>query len=103
MNVCQSRHDRLEHDLRFLCRTGFKLSRQLAFEISVPNDDARRHPRDGFQRVHARLRQRGTHIHPGTNCGIGGDDTLFALVDGVVRFERMGKKKTRCSVYPVAQ
>ena len=40
-------------------------------------------------------RQRGTHIHPGTNCG--------ALVDGVVRFERMGKKKTRCSVYPVAQ
>ena len=48
-------------------------------------------------------RQRGTHIHPGTNCGIGGDDTLFALVDGVVRFERMGKKKTRCSVYPVAQ
>ena len=41
-------------------------------------------------------RQRGTHIHPGTNCGI-------ALVDGVVRFERMGKKKTRCSVYPVAQ
>lgn len=49
------------------------------------------------------VRQRGTHIHPGTNCGIGGDDTLFALVDGVVRFERMGKKKTRCSVYPVAQ
>ena len=48
-------------------------------------------------------RQRGTRIHPGTNCGIGGDDTLFALVDGVVRFERMGKKKTRCSVYPVAQ
>ena len=43
------------------------------------------------------------YIHPGTNCGIGGDDTLFALVDGVVRFERMGKKKTRCSVYPVAQ
>ncbi|MBP3428152.1 MAG: 50S ribosomal protein L27, partial [Clostridia bacterium] len=45
----------------------------------------------------------GTHIHPGTNCGIGGDDTLFALVDGVVRFERKGKKKTQCSVYPVAQ
>ena len=49
------------------------------------------------------VRQRGTHIHPGTNCGIGGDDTLFALVDGVVRFERKGKKKTQCSVYPVAQ
>ena len=43
-------------------------------------------------------RQRGTHIHPGTNCGIGGDDTLFALVDGVVRFERMGKKKTKCTI-----
>ena len=49
------------------------------------------------------VRQRGTHIHPGNNVGIGSDDTLFALVDGVVRFERMGKKKTRCSVYPVAQ
>ena len=49
------------------------------------------------------VRQRGTKIHPGANVGIGGDDTLFALVDGVVRFERMGKKKTRCSVYPVAQ
>ena len=49
------------------------------------------------------VRQRGTHIHPGTNVGIGSDDTLFALIDGVVRFERMGKKKTRCSVYPVAQ
>ena len=48
-------------------------------------------------------RQRGTKVHPGINVGIGGDDTLFALVDGVVRFERMGKKKTRCSVYPVAQ
>ena len=49
------------------------------------------------------VRQRGTHIHPGVNVGKGSDDTLFALVDGVVRFERMGKKKTRCSVYPVAQ
>ena len=48
-------------------------------------------------------RQRGTKIHPGVNVGRGGDDTLFALVDGVVRFERMGKKKTRCSMYPVAQ
>ena len=40
---------------------------------------------------------------PALNVGKGKDDTLFALVDGVVRFERMGKKKTRCSVYPVAQ
>ena len=46
-------------------------------------------------------KQRGTHIHPGTNVGKGGDDTLFALVDGVVRFERLGKDKKQCSVYEV--
>ena len=46
-------------------------------------------------------RQRGTHIHPGTNCGIGGDDTLFALVDGVVRFERKGRDKKQVSIVPV--
>ncbi|MBQ4612009.1 MAG: 50S ribosomal protein L27 [Clostridia bacterium] len=45
------------------------------------------------------VRQRGTHIHPGTNVGIGSDDTLFALADGVVRFERMGKDRKRVSVY----
>ena len=45
-------------------------------------------------------RQRGTHIHPGNNVGIGGDDTLFAKVDGVVRFERKGKDKKQVSVYP---
>ncbi len=47
-------------------------------------------------------RQRGTRVHPGLNCGIGGDDTLFALVDGVVRFERLGRDKKQCCVYPVA-
>ena len=47
-------------------------------------------------------RQRGTKIHPGTNVGRGGDDTLFALVDGVVKFERLGKDKTKVSVYPQA-
>ena len=47
-------------------------------------------------------RQRGTRIHPGVNVGRGGDDTLFALVDGVVRFERQGRDRKRCSVYPVA-
>ncbi|HAR84360.1 MULTISPECIES: 50S ribosomal protein L27 [unclassified Clostridium] len=47
------------------------------------------------------VRQRGTKIHPGTNVGIGGDDTLFAKVDGVVRFERMGKSKKKASVYPI--
>ena len=46
-------------------------------------------------------RQRGTKIHPGTNVGIGGDDTLFALVDGVLRFERKGRDKKQASVYPV--
>ena len=46
------------------------------------------------------VRQRGTHIHPGENVGIGSDDTLFALVDGKVRFERVGKDRKKCSVYP---
>ena len=45
-------------------------------------------------------RQRGTHIHPGTNVGIGKDDTLFAKVDGTVRFERWGKYRKKVSVYP---
>ncbi|SFB16482.1 50S ribosomal protein L27 [Clostridium frigidicarnis] len=47
------------------------------------------------------VRQRGTKIHPGTNVGIGKDDTLFAKIDGVVRYERMGKDKKKASVYPV--
>ena len=47
-------------------------------------------------------RQRGTKIHPGLNVGKGGDDTLFAKVDGVVKFERFGKSKTKVSVYPAA-
>jgi large subunit ribosomal protein L27 len=48
------------------------------------------------------VRQRGTRMHPGTNVGIGSDDTLFALIDGVVKFERVGKSKQRVSVYPTA-
>lgn len=48
------------------------------------------------------VRQRGTKIHPGTNVGIGKDDTLFALVDGVVRFERKGKDDKQVSVYAEA-
>ena len=47
-------------------------------------------------------RQRGTKIHPGINVGRGGDDTLFAKVDGVVRFERKGRDKKQVSVYPRA-
>ena len=45
-------------------------------------------------------RQRGTHIHPGTNVGIGKDDTLFAKVDGIVRYERKGRDRKQVSVYP---
>ncbi len=45
-------------------------------------------------------RQRGTKIHPGNNVGRGGDDTLFAKVSGVVKYERKGKGKKQVSVYP---
>ncbi len=47
-------------------------------------------------------RQRGTKIYPGLNVGRGGDDTLFAKVDGVVKFERLGRDKKKVSIYPVA-
>ena len=46
------------------------------------------------------VRQRGTHIHPGVNVGIGSDDTLYAKETGTVRFERVGKDRKRVSVYP---
>ena len=49
------------------------------------------------------VRQRGTHIHPGNNVGKGSDDTLFALVDGNVKFERMGNDRKKVSVYAVEQ
>jgi len=45
------------------------------------------------------VRQRGTKYHPGNNVGIGKDDTLFALIDGTVKFERLGKDKKQVSVY----
>ena len=48
-------------------------------------------------------RQRGTKIYPGTNVGIGSDDTLFAKVDGVVKFERKGRSDKKVSVYPVVE
>ena len=47
-------------------------------------------------------RQRGTRIHPGVNVGRGGDDTLFATVDGIVKFERLGRDRKQVSVYPAA-
>jgi large subunit ribosomal protein L27 len=46
------------------------------------------------------VRQRGTHFHPGENVGKGGDDTLFAKIDGSVAFERVGKDRRKISVYP---
>ena len=49
------------------------------------------------------VRQRGTRIHPGVNVGIGGDDTLYALVDGTVKFERKDKTRKQVSVYEIAQ
>ena len=48
-------------------------------------------------------RQRGTHIHPGTNVGIGKDDTLFAKIDGIVKYERKGRDRKQVSVYPETQ
>ena len=48
-------------------------------------------------------KQRGTHIHPGNNVGTGSDDTLFALIDGTVKYERLGKDRKKVSVYPVEQ
>ncbi|HPD90093.1 MAG: 50S ribosomal protein L27 [Clostridia bacterium] len=45
------------------------------------------------------VRQRGTKFHPGNNVGIGGDDTLFAKIDGSVKFERYDKKRKQVSVY----
>ncbi len=48
------------------------------------------------------MRQRGTKIHPGNNVGIGSDDTFFALIDGVVKFERVGKDRKQVSVYAKA-
>ena len=49
------------------------------------------------------VRQRGTKIHPGNGVGIGKDDTLFALVEGVVRFERKDKYRKKVSVYKIAE
>ena len=49
------------------------------------------------------VRQRGTKIHPGLNVGKGSDDTLFALVDGTVKFERVGTDRKKVSVYEIEQ
>lgn len=49
------------------------------------------------------IRQRGTKVHPGTNVGIGSDDTLYAKVTGTLKFERLGKDKKKVSVYPIEE
>ena len=49
------------------------------------------------------VRQRGTKIHPGNNVGIGSDDTLFALIDGKVKFERVGRDRKQVSIYATEQ
>ena len=49
------------------------------------------------------IRQRGTRVHPGTNVGIGSDDTLYAKVTGTLKFERLGRDKKKVSVYPVEE
>ncbi|BAC88765.1 50S ribosomal protein L27 [Gloeobacter violaceus] len=62
--------------------------------------------RYGGERVKAGnilIRQRGTKIHPGANVGRGSDDTLFALIEGIVTFERLGRDRKKVSVYPLAQ
>ncbi len=46
-------------------------------------------------------RQRGTKVHPGNNVGIGGDDTLYSKLDGIVKYEQIGRKRKQASVYPV--
>ncbi|MBD3169348.1 MAG: 50S ribosomal protein L27 [candidate division Zixibacteria bacterium] len=46
------------------------------------------------------VRQRGTDVHPGVNAGIGKDHTIFAKIDGIVKFERWGRSRRRASVYP---
>ena len=49
------------------------------------------------------VRQRGTHIHPGENVGKGSDDTLYALIDGKVKFERLDRNRKKVSIYAVEQ
>jgi large subunit ribosomal protein L27 len=49
------------------------------------------------------VRQHGTRIHPGKNVGLGKDFTLFAKIDGVVTFERLGKERKRVSIYPAPE
>ena len=69
---------------------------------SVKNGRDSESKRLGVKRADGQLvRQRGTKMHPGVNVNKGSDDTLYAVVDGTVKFERKGKDKKQVSVYPV--
>lgn len=63
----------------------------------------KRYGGEQVQPGHILVRQRGTKFHPGNNVDIGRDDTLFALIEGVVTFERFGKRQQKVSVYPLAK
>ena len=92
----------------------FKLQLNLQFFASKKGTGSTKNGRDseskrlGAKRADGQMakagaiiyRQRGTKIHPGLNVGKGGDDTLFATVEGVVKYERKGKDKKQVSVYP---
>ena len=72
------------------------------FRVQAARRQARRRSvRSGWQ--HPRPPARGTHIHPGVNVGKGSDDTLFALKDGKVKFERLGKDRKQVSIVEIAQ
>lgn len=83
------------------------IKRELVLQrtVVIPNLKIRSKRADGqfVKAGNILYRQRGTKIHPGVNVGIGGDDTLFALTDGILRFERKGRDKKQASVYPVAE
>ena len=68
---------------------------------SVKNGRDSESKRLGVKRADGQFVLAGNHIHPGMNVGKGSDDTLFALADGTVKFEKLGKDKKQVSVYPV--
>ena len=72
-------------------------------EIPSPNVSVQKRLTDSALAGNILVRQRGTKIHPGLNVGKGSDDTLFALVDGTVKFERVGKDRKKVSVYEIEQ
>ena len=72
---------------------------QIAFNCILDDGDEILIPEPFYPNYNTMVNTCGAHIHPGNNVGIGKDDTLFALIDGKVKFERMGKDRKMCSVY----